>query len=97
LFSSTFVFAKKQYDAEFIALDAVIAEVAKWTPRPLGGENRESSTTRLVSKSPFGATLLTGHSAWTSFAPSLIVLLRLTKKLCPHNGPHNVVVKLGAR
>jgi heme-degrading monooxygenase HmoA len=49
LFSSTFIFAKKQYDAEFHALDAVIAEVAKITPGYLGEENWENSTTGLVS------------------------------------------------
>jgi heme-degrading monooxygenase HmoA len=49
LFSSTFIFAKKQYDAEFHALDAVIAEVAKSTPGYLGEENWENSATGLVS------------------------------------------------
>jgi heme-degrading monooxygenase HmoA len=49
LFSSTFIFAKKQYDTEFHALDAVIAEVAKSTPGYLGEENWENSATGLVS------------------------------------------------
>jgi heme-degrading monooxygenase HmoA len=49
LFSSTFIFAKKQYDAEFHALDAVIAEVAKSTPGYLGEENWENGATGLVS------------------------------------------------
>jgi heme-degrading monooxygenase HmoA len=49
LFSSTFIFAKKQYDAEFHALDAVIAEAAKSTPGYLGEENWENSATGLVS------------------------------------------------
>jgi heme-degrading monooxygenase HmoA len=49
MFSSTFIFAKKQYDDEFHALDAVIAEVAKSTPGYLGEENWESSVTGLVS------------------------------------------------
>jgi heme-degrading monooxygenase HmoA len=49
LFSSTFIFAKKRYDAEFHALDAVIAEVAKSTPGYLGEENWENSATGLVS------------------------------------------------
>jgi heme-degrading monooxygenase HmoA len=48
LFSSTFIFAKKQYDTEFHALDAVIAEVAKSTPGYLGEENWENSATGLV-------------------------------------------------
>jgi heme-degrading monooxygenase HmoA len=49
MFSSTFIFAKKQYDDEFHALDAVIAEVAKSMPGYLGEENWESSVTGLVS------------------------------------------------
>jgi heme-degrading monooxygenase HmoA len=49
VFSSTFIFAKKQYDAEFHALDTVIAEVAKSTPGYLGEENWENSATGLVS------------------------------------------------
>jgi heme-degrading monooxygenase HmoA len=49
LFSSTFIFAKKQYDAEFHALDAVIAKAAKSTPGYLGEENWENSATGLVS------------------------------------------------
>jgi heme-degrading monooxygenase HmoA len=49
MFSSTFIFAKKQYDAEFHALDAVIAQVAKTTPGYLGEENWENSATGLVS------------------------------------------------
>jgi heme-degrading monooxygenase HmoA len=49
VFSSTFIFAKKQYDDEFHALDAVIAEVAKNTPGYLGEESWENSTTGQVS------------------------------------------------
>jgi heme-degrading monooxygenase HmoA len=49
VFSSTFIFAKKQYDSEFHALDAVIAEVAKSIPGYLGEENWESSGSGLVS------------------------------------------------
>ena len=45
LFSATFIFAKKQYDAEFHALDAVIAEVAKNTPGYLGEESWENTAT----------------------------------------------------
>jgi hypothetical protein len=36
LYSSTFIFAKKQYDDKFHSLDAVIAEVAKTTPGYFG-------------------------------------------------------------
>jgi heme-degrading monooxygenase HmoA len=49
MFSATFIFAKKQYDDEFYALDAVIADVAKSIPGYLGEENWESAATGLVS------------------------------------------------
>jgi heme-degrading monooxygenase HmoA len=49
LFSSTFIFAKKQYDEAFYKLDAIIAEVAKNTPGYLGEESWENTTTGLVS------------------------------------------------
>jgi heme-degrading monooxygenase HmoA len=49
MFSSTFIFAKKQYDAQFYALDAIIAGVAKSIPGYLGEENWESAVTGLVS------------------------------------------------
>jgi heme-degrading monooxygenase HmoA len=49
VYSSTFIFAKKQYDDEFHALDAVIAQVAKSTPGYLGEENWENTATGLVS------------------------------------------------
>jgi heme-degrading monooxygenase HmoA len=49
VFSSTFIFAKKQYDDEFHALDAVIADVAKNTPGYLGEENWENNSTGQVS------------------------------------------------
>ena len=49
MYSSTFIFAKKQYDDEFHALDAAIAEVAKSTPGYLGEETWENSATGLIS------------------------------------------------
>lgn len=48
-FSATFTFAKGDYDAEFHALDAVIAEVAKSTPGYLGEESWENSAAGLIS------------------------------------------------
>jgi heme-degrading monooxygenase HmoA len=49
VFASTFIFAKKQYDDEFHALDAVIAEVAKTTQGYLGEENWENVANGQVS------------------------------------------------
>lgn len=48
-FSATFTFAKGDYDAEFHALDAVIAEVAKSIPGYLGEESWENSAEGLTS------------------------------------------------
>jgi heme-degrading monooxygenase HmoA len=47
--SSTFIFAKKQYDEEFHRLDAQIAAVAKSIAGYLGEESWESEATGLVS------------------------------------------------
>ena len=49
MYSSTFIFAKKQYDEEFHRLDAEIAAVAKAIPGYLGEETWENSETGLVS------------------------------------------------
>jgi heme-degrading monooxygenase HmoA len=49
VYASTFIFAKKQYDDEFHALDAAIAEVAKTTPGYLGEENWENIANGQVS------------------------------------------------
>jgi hypothetical protein len=38
MYSSTFIFAKKQYDEEFYRLDQAIAEAAKEIPGYLGEE-----------------------------------------------------------
>ncbi len=46
--SSTFIFAKKQYDDEFHRLDAIIAEAARSTPGYLGEETWENAATGLV-------------------------------------------------
>jgi heme-degrading monooxygenase HmoA len=47
--SSTFIFAKKQFDDEFHKLDAKIAEAAKSIPGYLGEESWESQATGLIS------------------------------------------------
>lgn len=49
VFSSTFIFAKKQFDDEFHRLDQAIAEAARATPGYLGEEAWENTATGLVS------------------------------------------------
>ena len=49
MYSSTFIFAKKQFDAEFHRLDAAIAAAAKAIPGYLGEEAWENAATGLVS------------------------------------------------
>lgn len=49
MYSSTFIFAKKQFDSEFYRLDQAIAEAAKEIPGYIGEEAWENSDTGLVS------------------------------------------------
>jgi heme-degrading monooxygenase HmoA len=49
MFSSTFIFAKRQFDDEFHRLDAAIAEAARSTPGYLGEESWENTSTGLIS------------------------------------------------
>lgn len=49
MYTSTFTFAKKQYDDEFHRLDALIAQAAKEIPGYLGEESWENPTNGLVS------------------------------------------------
>ena len=49
MYSSTFVFAKKQFDERFHRLDEEIAAMAKKIPGYLGEESWENPTTGLVS------------------------------------------------
>jgi heme-degrading monooxygenase HmoA len=49
MYSSTFIFAKKQFDEEFHRLDQAISLAAKNTPGYLGEEAWENTTTGLVS------------------------------------------------
>ncbi len=49
MFSSTFIFAKQQFDDEFHRLDQAIAEAARSTPGFLGEESWENTSTGLVS------------------------------------------------
>jgi len=49
MYSSTFIFAKRQYDKEYFRLDEAIAEAAKQIPGYLGEETWENQTTGLIS------------------------------------------------
>jgi len=49
MYSSTFIFAKKQFDADFHRLDQAIADMAKTIPGYLGEETWENAATGLVS------------------------------------------------
>lgn len=49
LYTSTFTFAKREFDAEFHALDAAIARVAKGIEGYLGEESWENPATGLIS------------------------------------------------
>lgn len=49
MYSSTFIFSKKQYDDEFHRLDQAIAEAAKGIPGYIGEESWENSSTGLIS------------------------------------------------
>lgn len=49
MYSSTFIFAKGQYDEEFFRLDEAIAEAAKQIPGYLGEEAWENQTSGLIS------------------------------------------------
>jgi heme-degrading monooxygenase HmoA len=49
MYTSTFTFAKGQYDEEFYALDSAIARVAKSIPGYLGEEAWENQETGLIS------------------------------------------------
>lgn len=49
MYSSTFTFAKKQYDETFYRLDQAIADAAKEIPGYLGEEAWENPATGLIS------------------------------------------------
>ena len=49
MFTSTFTFAKGNYDAEFFALDERIAEIARAIPGYRGEEAWENAATGLIS------------------------------------------------
>jgi heme-degrading monooxygenase HmoA len=49
MYTSTFTFAKREFDDEFHAIDNEIARIAKSIPGYLGEESWESASTALVS------------------------------------------------
>jgi len=49
MLSSTFIFAKQQFDDDFHRLDEAIAEAARSTPGYLGEETWENTSTGLIS------------------------------------------------
>jgi heme-degrading monooxygenase HmoA len=49
MYSSTFIFAKRQFDDAFHALDEAIATAAKATPGYLGEETWENTESGLIS------------------------------------------------
>jgi heme-degrading monooxygenase HmoA len=57
MYSSTFIFAKRQYDDAFHRLDQMIAEVAKEIPGYLGEEAWENPDTGLISNVYYWETL----------------------------------------
>jgi heme-degrading monooxygenase HmoA len=57
MYSSTFIFAKKQFDDEFYRLDGLIAEAARSMPGYLGEETWENASTGLVSNVYYWASL----------------------------------------
>ena len=57
MYSSTFTFAKGQYDDEFYRLDEAIAKVAKAIPGYLGEETWENPSTGLISNVYYWSSL----------------------------------------
>lgn len=57
MYSSTFIFAKGNYDEEYFKLDGAIAEAAKQIPGYLGEESWENQTTGLISNVYYWDTL----------------------------------------
>ena len=57
VWSATFIFAKKRFDAEFHRLDRIIAEAAKATPGYLGEETWENPSSGLVSNVYYWSSL----------------------------------------
>ena len=61
MYSATFIFDKKQFDAEFYQLDLAIAEIAKQTTGYLGEEAWENPETGRVSTVYYWQTMAGLH------------------------------------
>ena len=59
IYSSTFIFAKKQFDDDFHRLDETIAAAAKNMPGYLGEESWENTATGVVSNVYYWSSLET--------------------------------------
>ncbi len=57
MYSSTFIFATKQFDEEFHRLDRIIADAARTMPGYLGEESWENASTGLTSNVYYWDTL----------------------------------------
>ena len=57
MYTSTFTFAKREFDDEFNALDGVIAQVARSTPGYIGEESWENPSNGLVSNVYYWETM----------------------------------------
>ena len=57
MYTSTFTFAKGQFDDEFHALDNVIAQIARSMPGYLGEESWENHATGLISNVYYWKTM----------------------------------------
>lgn len=57
MYTSTFTFAQRELDAEFHALDNVIAQIARSTPGYLGEESWENPSNGLISNVYYWETL----------------------------------------
>ena len=57
MYSSTFIFATKQFDDEFHRLDRIIADAARTMPGYLGEESWENASTGLTSNVYYWETL----------------------------------------
>ena len=62
MYSSTFIFEKKQFDDDFYRLDDAISQLARTIPGYLGEETWESSSTALLSNVYYWDTLEALHT-----------------------------------
>ena len=57
MYTSTFTFAKREFDEEFHALDELIAQCARSTPGYLGDETWENASSGLISNVYYWETM----------------------------------------